>query len=136
MSLHRGGVADRVHYSTPLTLLLLVASITFPATAQPVLLDYAPHGEVNPFTGVVAWSTDRMPSSISMEWAFVGLSDVLPSCDAPTNLDWSSVEAALSEHAARGHQTILRPVTIGPGCTLTRKTSPLRPCRFYLVPGA
>lgn len=96
--------------------LLLLLQALAAASGQPTSLTYAAHGEVNPFTGVVAWSTSAKPGAIAMEWAFVGLSDVMPSCGAPTAFDWSSVDATLASHAARGHQTILRPVTIGPGC--------------------
>lgn len=92
--------------------------------SQLMVLEYAPHDEVNPFTGVVAWSTDKMPQSISMEWAFVGLSDVLPSCKAPNRMNWRSVDDMLANHAANGHHTILRPVTFGPGCEFNRAMHP------------
>ncbi|WP_154222298.1 hypothetical protein [Marinicella rhabdoformis] len=77
------------------------------------VLTFADHGHVNPFTGGVAWETSNHPDVMSMEWAFIGLSDVLPLCSG--GFDWTSVEDFLSAVDARGHQGILRPVIFGPG---------------------
>lgn len=71
------------------------------------------HGFVNPFTGGVAWETSQNADVLAMEWAFVGVSDVLPLCAGP--FDWASVDNFLATVASRGHQAILRPVFFGPG---------------------
>ncbi len=71
------------------------------------------HGYVNPFTGGVAWETAGNTEVLSMEWAFIGLSDVLPLCSG--GFDWTSVDDFLTTVDARGHQGILRPVVFGPG---------------------
>jgi hypothetical protein len=76
-------------------------------------LVFADHDYVNPFTGGVAWETSQNSDVLSMEWAFIGLSEVLPSCAGP--FDWSSVDDFLNTVDARGHQAILRPVVFGPG---------------------
>ena len=83
------------------------------ATSKGTTLTFADHGHVNPFTGGVAWETDNHPDVLSMEWAFIGLSDVLPLCSGGFN--WTSVDDFLSAVDARGHQGILRPVVFGPG---------------------
>ncbi|MCB9629270.1 MAG: hypothetical protein H6725_18005 [Sandaracinaceae bacterium] len=71
------------------------------------------HGFVNPFTGGVAWETSQNADVLAMEWAFVGLSDVYPTCSAAP--DWTVVDTFLANVAGRGHQAILRPVVFGPG---------------------
>ncbi len=50
---------------------------------------------------------------LSMEWGFVGLSEVLPLCSG--SFDWSSVDNFLANVDGRGHQAILRPIVFGPG---------------------
>jgi len=77
------------------------------------LFTFADHGFVNPFTGGVAWETSENADVLAMEWAFVGLSDVYPTCAGSP--DWSDVDTFLTNVAARGHQAILRPVVFGPG---------------------
>jgi len=89
-------------------------------TSTPILANqggppwvFADHDFVNPFTGGVAWETSQNSDVLSMEWAFIGLSDVLPLCSG--GFDWSSVDDFLSRVDGRGHQAILRPVVFGPG---------------------
>ncbi len=77
------------------------------------LLAFEDHGFVNPFTGGVAWETNQNADVLAMEWAFVGVGDVLPLCAGPFN--WTSVDDFLATVASRGHQAILRPVFFGPG---------------------
>ena len=89
---------------------LLKAMPSIAGTSEFVFED---HGYVNPFTGGVAWETANHVDVLSMEWAFVGLSDVLPRCSGA--FDWSSVDDFLARVVTRGHQGILRPVVFGPG---------------------
>ena len=76
-------------------------------------LVFADHGHVNPFTGGVAWETSMHADVLSMEWDFIGLSEVLPVCSG--GFDWSTVDDFLARVDARGHQAILRPIVFGPG---------------------
>lgn len=77
------------------------------------LLAFEDHEYVNPFTGGVAWETSQNADVLAMEWAFVGVNEVLPLCDGP--FDWAMVDLLLARVASRGHQAILRPVFFGPG---------------------
>ncbi len=77
------------------------------------LLVFEEHDFVNPLTGGVAWETSLNADVLSMEWAFVGVSDVLPLCAG--TFDWPMVDDFLETVASRGHQAILRPVFFGPG---------------------
>ncbi|MDA8020608.1 MAG: hypothetical protein MPN21_24485 [Thermoanaerobaculia bacterium] len=77
------------------------------------LLEFEDHDYVNPFTGGVAWETSQNADVLAMEWAFVGVSEVLPVCSGP--FDWTIVDMFLARVASRGHQAILRPVFFGPG---------------------
>ncbi len=96
------------------SLLIFVLSISMAATTEKQrALTFADHGHVNPFTGGVAWETEKHPDVLSMEWAFIGVSDVMPLCSG--GFDWTSVDDFLSAVDARGHQGILRPVVFGPG---------------------
>ena len=79
----------------------------------PPVLAFEDHEYVNPFTGGVAWETSLNAEVLAMEWAFIGVSEVLPLCAG--GFDWSSVDGFLSRVASRGHQAILRPVFFGPG---------------------
>ncbi|MEM8930212.1 MAG: hypothetical protein AAGE94_03510 [Acidobacteriota bacterium] len=79
-------------------------------------LAFADHAYVNPFTGGVAWETTMNADRLSMEWAFIGVSDVLPLCAGA--FDWTVVDTFLANVASRGHQAILRPVFFGPGYVL------------------
>ena len=79
----------------------------------PTHLAFEDHDFVNPFTGGVAWETSQNADVLAMEWAFVGVSEVLPLCAG--SFDWASVDSFLATVAARGHQAILRPVFFGPG---------------------
>ncbi len=76
-------------------------------------LAFEDHGFVNPFTGGVAWETDLSTDVLAMEWAFIGVNEVLPLCAGP--FDWTVVDMFLARVASRGHQAILRPVFFGPG---------------------
>jgi len=76
-------------------------------------LAFEDHGFVNPFTGGVAWETDLNTDVLSMEWSFIGLSDVLTNCS--DDFDWSTVDSFLTRVNSRGHQAILRPIVFGPG---------------------
>ena len=100
-------------------LVLAVLNLERIFNAESKTLTYKRHDEVNPFSGVVAWSTNEMPESISMEWAFVGMSKVLPNCKNLDSMRWKSVDAVIRKHARNGHHTILRPVIFGPGCELS-----------------
>ena len=103
-----------------LCLILLAAlNLERPHDVESKTLTYKRHDEVNPFSGVVAWSTNEMPESISMEWAFVGMSKVLPNCKNLDAMRWKSVDAVIRKHARNGHHTILRPIIFGPGCELS-----------------
>ena len=84
-----------------------------PAEGTSTFLEFEDHGFVNPFTGGVAWETSQNADVLSMEWDFVGVSEVLPLCAGP--FDWASVDDFLARVASRGHQAILRPVFFGPG---------------------
>lgn len=94
------------------TVILLVLK-AYAVNSNGPSLTFADHGHVNPFTGGVAWETSNHSEVLSMEWAFIGLSDVLPLCSG--GFDWTSVDNFLSAVDARGHQGILRPVVFGPG---------------------
>jgi|GEM_PF-4601318 len=83
------------------------------AEGDQVELVFEDHSYVNPFTGGVAWETSLNADVLSMEWAFVGLSDVLPLCSG--GFDWTTVDDFLTAVDARGHQGILRPIVFGPG---------------------
>jgi len=76
-------------------------------------LVFEDHGFVNPFTGGVAWETDLNTEVLSMEWDYIGLSEVLPLCSG--DFDWTTVDNFLMRVSSRGHQAILRPVVFGPG---------------------
>ncbi len=76
-------------------------------------LDFEDHAYVNPFTGGVPWADGQVTDAIAMEWAFVGVSEVLPHCTGAFN--WMFVDDLLTDIAGRGHQAILRPVFFGPG---------------------
>lgn len=84
------------------------------ATGVPTPLVFEDHDYVNPFTGGVAWETEDNADVLSMEWAFVGVGDVMPDCNVAA-FDWSVVDDFIARVASRGHQAILRPVFFGPG---------------------
>ena len=79
-------------------------------------LVFEDHNYVNPFTGGVAWETANNTEVLAMEWAFIGLSEVLPLCSGA--FDWTSVDDFLTRVDSRGHQAVLRPVVFGPGYVL------------------
>ena len=79
----------------------------------PMPLVFEDHDFVNPWAGGVAWRTPLNADVLSMEWAFIGVSDVLPTCAG--SFDWSTVDQFLVDATSRGHQAILRPVFFGPG---------------------
>lgn len=78
-----------------------------------VTLTYQDHALINPWTGVVAWETASMATSFGMEWLYIGLGEVLPTCSG--DFDWTDIATRLNSIAARGHTAILRPITVGPG---------------------
>ena len=84
-----------------------------PAEGTSTFLEIEDHGFVNPFTGGVAWETSQNADVLSMEWDYVGVSEVLPLCAGA--FDWASVDGFLARVASRGHKAILRPVFFGPG---------------------
>lgn len=98
-----------------ITLLLIIVYFTVFSLVNAAgnSLVFEDHGYVNPFTGGVAWETSEHEDVLAMEWRFIGLSEVLPSCSG--DFDWSTVDAFLNRVNARGHQAILRPVLFGPG---------------------
>ncbi|TDR16366.1 hypothetical protein [Marinicella litoralis] len=96
-----------------LSVILQFILTTADANEGPTVLAFEDHGYVNPFTGGVAWETSNHADVLSMEWAFIGLSEVLPLCSG--GFDWTSVDDFLATVDARGHQGILRPIVFGPG---------------------
>ena len=84
------------------------------ANGVPTPLVFEDHDYVNPFTGGVAWETENHADVLSMEWAFVGVNDVMPDCDQVL-FDWTPVDDFIARVASRGHQAILRPIFFGPG---------------------
>lgn len=96
-----------------LSVILLLNLVTAHANQGPSALAFEDHAYVNPFTGGVAWETGSHADVLSMEWAFIGLSQVLPLCSG--GFDWTTVDDFLASVDARGHQGILRPIVFGPG---------------------
>lgn len=108
--------------AAPLTLLSMTQLVPTGAMAAPFdsaeagapsLLVFEDHDFVNPFTGGVAWETEQNGDVLSMEWAFVGVGEVLPLCSG--SFDWTDLDDFLARVASRGHQAILRPIFFGPG---------------------
>lgn len=93
--------------------ILFVNLGTVDANGNPPVLTFADHNYVNPFTGGVAWETTLNTDVLSMEWDYIGLSEVLPLCSGA--FDWTMVDDFLVRVALRGHQAILRPIVFGPG---------------------
>ncbi len=94
------------------TLLIHLGAVVYAYGDKPLLV-FEDHDFVNPFTGGVAWETDLNVDVLSMEWDFIGISEVLPLCSG--GFDWTTVDSFLNRVASRGHQAILRPIVFGPG---------------------
>lgn len=122
----RTSASQAAPWAAPLTVLGAALLAAFPSEGNagepiagngergaPSELVFEDHDYVNPFTGGVAWETSLNADVLSMEWAFIGLSDVLPLCSGA--FDWATVDDFLATVDARGHQAILRPVVFGPG---------------------
>eukprot|EP01129_Flabellula_baltica_P001500 TRINITY_DN1142_c0_g1_i1.p1 TRINITY_DN1142_c0_g1~~TRINITY_DN1142_c0_g1_i1.p1 ORF type:complete len:419 (+),score=74.21 TRINITY_DN1142_c0_g1_i1:704-1960(+) len=74
---------------------------------------YEKHDYINPWTGAVAWTTTNRPTLLSMEWIYLGVEQVLPTCSG--SFDWSPLDNQISDISSRNHQVIVRPIFYGPG---------------------
>jgi uncharacterized protein DUF4832 len=61
--------------------------------------------QVNPLKGFIPFSGEYSNFPYSMEWSYFPLNAVMT---GPDSFDWKTVDAALDQIAARGHQTALR----------------------------
>ncbi len=77
-------------------------------------------GSVQPMTGIVFWSDNRLCSSdlIQLEFTYIGYDEVVTK-PAPESWNWSRVEYLLNRAAAHGHQAILRFYDTYPGKATT-----------------
>jgi hypothetical protein len=77
-------------------------------------------GHVQPMTGIVFWSDNRLCSSdlIQLEFTYVGYDEVVTQ-SAPESWNWSRVEYLLNSAAVHGHQAILRFYDTYPGKATT-----------------
>lgn len=80
------------------------------ATAQSIntnsySLKYGSAPPNNPLKGFMPYAGSYTTFPYSMEWNYLPLRSLMT---GPTNFDWSSLDALLTDDAARGHQTVFR----------------------------
>ncbi len=59
----------------------------------------------NPLKGFIPYQGDYTTFPCSMEWNYLPLRSLMT---GPTNLNWTSLDALISDIASRGHQTVFR----------------------------
>jgi hypothetical protein len=95
----------RVSVVLLLFIYFVCVSLAASAATNSYSLVYMPAPAANPLKGFVPYAGAYTTFPYSTEWSYLPLRSLM---SGPTNFDWSSLEALLTNDVERGHQTVFR----------------------------